>query len=188
MEIIISESQHLRLVEKLREEKDSSAKFIKCRNCNKKYTQTIHKGKKSKPICPHCGTHEDLKEYFDPLYYLKNKMKGERKSLKDPMWIPYEEEFQKLVNFVFKKTKKMYDLEHLNGLKVAKVTPQSDKWIVLLLPQTDDWFNWTKNEKFQKGLEEFRSNFKEFVRMGGIDSPYQQEKFPRDIEFIFSRA
>lgn len=42
------------------EEKDETAKYIKCRNCKKKYTQTIHKGKKSKPICPHCGTHEDL--------------------------------------------------------------------------------------------------------------------------------
>lgn len=60
MEIIISDLQHSRLVKKLGDEKDSSAKFIKCRNCNKKYTQTIHKGKKSKPICPHCGTHEDL--------------------------------------------------------------------------------------------------------------------------------
>jgi hypothetical protein len=37
------------------EEKD--AKFIKCVNCKKKYTQTIHKGKKSLPICPYCGTH-----------------------------------------------------------------------------------------------------------------------------------
>lgn len=42
------------------EEKDETAKYVKCRNCKKKYTQTIHKGKKSKPICPHCGTHEDL--------------------------------------------------------------------------------------------------------------------------------
>ena len=42
------------------QEEDKSAKFIKCRNCKKKYTQTIHKGKKSKPICPYCGTHEEL--------------------------------------------------------------------------------------------------------------------------------
>lgn len=39
------------------EEKESGAKWIKCRNCKKKYTQTIHKGKKSALICPHCGTH-----------------------------------------------------------------------------------------------------------------------------------
>ena len=36
---------------------DESAKFIKCRECKKKFTQTIHKGKKSFPICPHCGAH-----------------------------------------------------------------------------------------------------------------------------------
>lgn len=188
MEIIISQTQHSRLIKKLKEEKDSSAKFIKCRNCNKKYTQTIHKGKKSKPICPHCGTHEDLKEYFDPIYYIKKKTEGEPKYVKDPMWEPYEEEFQKLVDFVFKKTKKMNDFERLKGLKVDKVTPQSDKWIVVLTPVADDWFNWAKNKKFHEDLEAFRSDFKEFVRMGGIDSPHQMGKFPRDIEFIFSRA
>ena len=31
-------------------------KFIKCVNCKKLFTQTIYKKKKSKPICPHCGT------------------------------------------------------------------------------------------------------------------------------------
>lgn len=39
------------------EEKDPTAKFIKCKNCKKKFTQTIHKGKKSLPICPYCGSH-----------------------------------------------------------------------------------------------------------------------------------
>jgi hypothetical protein len=37
-------------------DKKSGEKWIKCKNCNKKFTQTIHKGKKSLPICPHCGT------------------------------------------------------------------------------------------------------------------------------------
>lgn len=36
---------------------DKDAKFLKCVNCKKKFTQTIYKGKKSLPICPHCGTH-----------------------------------------------------------------------------------------------------------------------------------
>jgi len=44
-------------VKEAKEEKDTTAKWIKCRNCNKKFTQTIHKGKKSLPECPHCGTH-----------------------------------------------------------------------------------------------------------------------------------
>ena len=43
--------------------KDDTAKWITCKNCNKKFTQTIHKGKKSLPICPTCGTHnKDKKE------------------------------------------------------------------------------------------------------------------------------
>lgn len=32
------------------------AKWVKCRNCGSKFTQTIHKGKKSLPLCPKCGT------------------------------------------------------------------------------------------------------------------------------------
>lgn len=32
-------------------------KFLKCHNCKKKFTQTTHKGKKSIPVCTHCGTH-----------------------------------------------------------------------------------------------------------------------------------
>jgi DNA-directed RNA polymerase subunit RPC12/RpoP len=42
------------------EEKESGEKWIKCVNCKKKFTQTIHKGKKSLPICPNCGTHNDI--------------------------------------------------------------------------------------------------------------------------------
>lgn len=37
--------------------KDETAKWIKCVNCRKLFTQTIHKKKKSLPICPWCGTH-----------------------------------------------------------------------------------------------------------------------------------
>lgn len=38
---------------------DVGAKSIKCRNCNKFFTQTTYKKKKSLPICPHCGTHNN---------------------------------------------------------------------------------------------------------------------------------
>jgi len=44
------------------EEKESGEKWIKCTNCKKKFTQTIHKGKKSLPICPTCGTHNKEKK------------------------------------------------------------------------------------------------------------------------------
>lgn len=36
--------------------KDDTAKWIKCKNCNKKFTQTVYKNKKSTPVCPTCGT------------------------------------------------------------------------------------------------------------------------------------
>lgn len=39
--------------------KDNTAKFITCKGCRKKFTQTLHKGKKSLPICPNCGTHNN---------------------------------------------------------------------------------------------------------------------------------
>jgi hypothetical protein len=44
---------------KKQNEKDKDAKFLTCKNCTKKFTQTTHKGKKSLPICPYCGTHNN---------------------------------------------------------------------------------------------------------------------------------
>ena len=126
----------------------------------------------------------DITEYFDPIYFLKNKLKDEPRYLKDPQWEPYEEEFQKLVNFAFRKTKKLNPVEHLNGYKVNKVTPQSDKWIVVMTPIVDDWFNWVRNISFQEDLEKFHQQFNNFIRMGGIDSPHQHGSYPRDIQFI----
>jgi len=41
------------------EDISKDAKFLTCRNCRKKFTQTTHKGKKSLPICPYCGTHNN---------------------------------------------------------------------------------------------------------------------------------
>lgn len=40
-------------------ELNKNAKFLTCKNCRKKFTQTTHKGKKSLPICPWCGTHNN---------------------------------------------------------------------------------------------------------------------------------
>lgn len=39
------------------EDLNKDAKFLTCKNCRKKFTQTTHKKKKSLPICPYCGTH-----------------------------------------------------------------------------------------------------------------------------------
>ena len=52
-------NQIIRSIElyKKQNEKDKDLKFINCRNCRRKFTQTTHKGKKSLAICPTCGTH-----------------------------------------------------------------------------------------------------------------------------------
>lgn len=54
-------NQILRSIElyKKKNEKDKDAKFLKCRACKKLYTQTTHKNKKSLPICPWCGKHNE---------------------------------------------------------------------------------------------------------------------------------
>lgn len=57
MKIQISEDQYENLKKEVK--KESGEKFITCKNCKKKFTQTIHKGKKSSPICPNCGTHNN---------------------------------------------------------------------------------------------------------------------------------
>jgi DNA-directed RNA polymerase subunit RPC12/RpoP len=56
------------------EEKESGEKFIKCVNCKKKFTQTIHKGKKSLPICPYCGTHNDSKDKVNESKHLRRRV------------------------------------------------------------------------------------------------------------------
>jgi formylmethanofuran dehydrogenase subunit E len=44
------------------EQLNKNAKFLTCNNCRKKFTQTTHKKKKSLPICPWCGTHNNEKK------------------------------------------------------------------------------------------------------------------------------
>lgn len=52
-------NQIIRSIElyKKQNKKDKDLKFISCKNCRRKFTQTTHKGKKSLAICPWCGTH-----------------------------------------------------------------------------------------------------------------------------------
>lgn len=66
--------------EGLDEERESGEKWIKCKNCKKKFTQTIHKGKKSLPVCPHCGTHNINEGLHDTSWENEN---GEKVSLLD---------------------------------------------------------------------------------------------------------
>jgi acetyl-CoA carboxylase beta subunit len=39
------------------EDLNKGAKWVKCKNCRKKFTQSTHKGKEGLKICPTCGTH-----------------------------------------------------------------------------------------------------------------------------------
>ena len=66
--------KHLQKTDEIGEEKESGEKWIKCVNCKKKFTQTIHKGKKSLPICPHCGTNNDLVIESEISVYLKRRL------------------------------------------------------------------------------------------------------------------
>jgi DNA-directed RNA polymerase subunit RPC12/RpoP len=56
------------------EKKESGEKWIKCVNCKKKFTQTIHKGKKSLPICPYCGTNNDIISESEISPYFKRRL------------------------------------------------------------------------------------------------------------------
>jgi hypothetical protein len=60
--------------QELTEKKESGEKWIKCINCNKKFTQTIHKGKKSLPICPHCGTNNDIVSESEIPVYVRRRL------------------------------------------------------------------------------------------------------------------
>lgn len=54
MKIGLTQSQIERLILLNKDDK-----FLTCKNCRKKFTQTTHKKKKSLPICPYCGTHNN---------------------------------------------------------------------------------------------------------------------------------
>lgn len=123
-----------------------------------------------------------LKEYFDPIYYLKNKFSKKPEGIRDQNLIPFEAKFQKIVDIIFKLTSKRGKVKHLKGFKVLKVTPL-DKWTILIEPIVDDWFNWRENNEFNKELDNFIQRFRETARYGGFDNPHDQEGLPNEIEF-----
>jgi hypothetical protein len=125
-----------------------------------------------------------LKEYFDPIYFLKKKMSKEPRQIKPEHNIKYEEDFQKYVNIIFKLTYKLNPLEHLKGFEVTKVTP-SEKWTVVLKPKIDDWFNYCDNSDYQEKLEKFEQEFKTISRMTMTGSPFSEEGYPQDVYYTF---
>ena len=128
--------------------------------------------------------HNLLKEYFDPIYFLKKKMSKEPRQIKPEQNIKYEEDFQKYVNIIFKLTYKLNPLEHLKGFEVTKVTP-SEKWTVVLKPKIDDWFNYCDNSDYKEKLEKFEEEFKSISRMTMTGSPFSEEGLPQNVFYTF---
>lgn len=79
-------------------DKDESAKFIKCRECKKKFTQTIHKGKKSLPICPHCGAHNTDRKESDEI---KEELTSDKKNMARRYMLSLSDEIPKIVNLFY---------------------------------------------------------------------------------------
>ena len=142
-----------------------------------------------------------LKEYFDPIHYLKKIMSDAPKYIRDPNTLKYDVAFQKVVDVIFKYTMKHSPVDNLKGVEVTKVTPQgwgSDmkddskgshtEWIVLLNPKLPKWFN-PDDIDYRTQLEDFKKEFASIANMMGLTStsPISQEGYPFDkVKFIIN--
>ena len=183
--------KHLQKTDEIGEEKESGEKWIKCVNCKKKFTQTIHKGKKSLPICPRCGTHNDihLDESFSPVEYLKyiidkNKPVNKRSNPGADTYERYQRinAFQKYVDLIYKYAKREMPFEGVDGIKVVTVwaepwgvnfnTPNHPgsrtDWTVRLFPKISNQPLKSKH-KFDIEYKEFQEKFQNIARMAGLD-------------------
>ncbi len=123
-----------------------------------------------------------LKEYFDPIYFLKKKMSKEPRQIKPEENIKYEADFQKFANLIFKYTYQTNPLKHLKGFDVVKVTPGTD-FTVLLKPKVNDWFNYCDNSEYIGKLEEFQKEFQNISKM--MSSPFSEEGLPQKVNYLF---
>ena len=144
---------------------------------------------------------ERLKEYFDPIYYLKKIMSDVPKYVRDPSTLKYDVAFQKIVDIIFKYTMKHSPVDNLKGLKVIKVTPQgwgidmSDdskgshtEWTVLLESVLPKWFN-PDDDTYKTQMADFKKEFVSVANAMGLgsSSPLSQEGFPFDkVKFIIT--
>jgi hypothetical protein len=143
-----------------------------------------------------------IKEYFDPLLYLKKIMSDAPKYVRDPETLKYDVAFQKIVDVIFKYTTKHSPVDNLKGLKVTKVTTMgwggdftSDQskgshteWTVLLTPVLPKWFN-PDDSDYETQMEDFKKEFTSIAHMMGLTStsPISQEGYPFDkVKFIIS--
>jgi len=144
---------------------------------------------------------ERLKEYFDPILYLKKIMSNAPKYIRDPDTLKYDVGFQKIVDVIFKYTMKHKPVDNLKGLEVTKVTPQgwgSDmrddskgshtEWTILLTPKLPKWFN-PDDIDYRAQLEDFKREFASIAHMMGLSSssPMSQEGYPNDkVKFFIN--
>lgn len=143
---------------------------------------------------------ERIKEYFDPLLYLKKIMSDAPKYVRDPSTLKYDVAFQKIVDVIFKYTMRHTPVDNLKGLKVTKVTPMgwggdftSDKskgthteWTIVLTSVLPKWFN-PDDSTYKSQMEDFKKEFTSIANMMGLSSssPLSQEGFPFDkVKFI----
>jgi hypothetical protein len=122
------------------EEKESGEKWIKCVNCNKKFTQTIHKGKKSLPICPHCGTNNDLVTESEVPVYIRRRLLEELPDFirNQYQWLApwsfnsYEEYMSKIIfNVVREISSSLGDATYEEMMKIReKIGPMITNYIV----------------------------------------------------------
>jgi hypothetical protein len=140
-----------------------------------------------------------IKEYFDPIYYLKKIMSDAPKYIREPETLKYDVSFQKIVDVIFKYTMKHSPVDNLQGLEVTKVTPQGwggnmgddskgshTEWIVLLTSVLPKWFN-PDDITYRSQMEDFKREFASIANMMGLSSssPLSQEGFPFDkVKFI----
>jgi hypothetical protein len=145
---------------------------------------------------------ERIKEYFDPIHYLKKIVSNAPKYIRDPESLKYDVGFQKVVDVIFKYTMKHSPVDNLKGLEITKVTPMgwggdftSDdskgthtEWTVLLTPVLPKWFN-PDDADYKTQLENFKKEFHSIAHMMGLSSssPISQEGFPLDkVKFIIA--
>ena len=142
-----------------------------------------------------------LKEYFDPIHYLKKIMKDAPKYIRDPETLKYDVAFQKIVDVIFKYTMRHTPVDNLKGLEVSKVTPQGwgvdmgddskgshTEWTIVLTSVLPKWFN-PDDDTYKSQMEDFRKEFTSIANMMGLSSssPLSQEGFPFDkVRFIIS--
>ena len=122
------------------EDKESGEKWIKCVNCNKKFTQTIHKGKKSLPICPHCGTNNDLVSESEVPVYIRRRLLEELPNFirNTYEWLApwtfnsYEEYMSKIIfNVVREISSSLGDATYEEMMKIReKIEPMITNYIV----------------------------------------------------------